>query len=481
MLTVTIFLPLACGLALLALPASRPGLVRGAGLASAAATLACAAVLWGGYQRDGVRWQWQQHLEWVPSIGASYDVAVDGLSLALILLAALLLTLVMLYVLRQRERPKLHAFLFLVMASGLIGVFASRDLLLFYLFFEVALVPMYFIIGIWGHAERRYAAMKFFLYTRAGSLAMLLSFLALYLAMQPHTFSLDAIIEAQPFAGGGSLAGLVMLGMLAGFGVKLPIVPLHNWLPDAHVQAPTEGSVMLAGIQLKLGAYGLMAVLLPALPGTVARYGWALLALGIITLIYGALAALAQSDFKRLVAYTSINHMGYVLIGVAVGALASDRGTRALALNGAALQALSHGLLTGGMFFLAGILGERAGTREIGRFGGLLGRVPLYSGMLGVLAFASLGLPGFSGFVAEFQVIGATLSSSLVAAALVVLGLLVTTGLYLRILTTMVMGEAQAPRGFSDLDAREIASILPLALLSAAIGVAPALVMPLVR
>ena len=481
MLSVTIFLPLACGFALLALPAARPALVRAAALGAAAATLACAAVLWGGYQRDGAGLQWRQHLEWVPSIGASYDVAVDGLSLSLIVLAALLLAVVMLYVLPQRERAKLHAFLFLVMASGLIGVFASRDLLLFYLFFEVALVPLYFIIGIWGEAERRYAATKFFLYTRAGSLAMLLAFLGLYLAMQPHTFSLDAIIEAQPLAGGGTLAGLVLLGMLAGFGVKLPIVPLHNWLPDAHVQAPTEGSVMLAGIQLKLGAYGLMAVLLPTLPDTVARYGWPLLALGVFTLVYGALAALAQGDFKRLVAYTSINHMGYVLIGVAIAALASDPGTRALALNGAALQALSHGLLTGGMFFLAGILGERAGTREIGRFGGLLGRVPIYSGMLGVLAFASLGLPGFSGFVAEFQVIGAALSLSVPAAALIVLGLLVTTGLYLRIVTTMIMGEARAPEVFRDLDAREIASLLPLAVLSAAIGVAPALVMPLVR
>ena len=479
MLSLTIFLPLACGLVLLVLPASRPGLVRAAALVASIATLACAAILWTGYERGGARLQWRQHADWVPSIGASYDVAVDGVSLPLIVLAALLLTLVMLYVLPQRERPKLHAFLFLGMASGLIGVFAARDLLLFYLFFEVALVPLYFIIGIWGDAERRYAAMKFFLYTRAGSLAMLLSFLGLYLAMDPHTFSLDAIIAARPLDQ-DSLAGLVLLGLLIGFGVKLPIVPLHNWLPDAHVQAPTEGSVMLAGIQLKLGAYGLIAVMLPALPGTVSRYGWPLLALGIVTLIYGALAALAQDDFKRLVAYTSINHMGYVLIGVAVAALAAEPATRELALNGAALQAVSHGLLTGGMFFLAGMLGERAGTREVGRFGGLLGSVPIYSAMLGVLAFASLGLPGFSGFVAEFQVIGATLSLSLPAAALVVLGLLITTGLYLRILTSMVMGEPRLPRAFHDLGAREIAALLPLVVLSAAIGVAPALIMPLV-
>ena len=481
MLTLTIFLPFACGLGLLALPASRPRLVRGAALGAAAATLACAGILWSGYERAGASLQWRERLEWIPSIGASYDVAVDGVSLPLIALAALLLALVMLYTLHQRDRPKLHAFLFLVMATGLMGVFAARDLLLFYLFFEVALVPLYFIIGIWGEAERRYAAMKFFLYTRAGSLAMLLSFLGLYLAMRPHTFSLDAIIAARPLDSGGALPGLVLLGLLVGFGVKLPVVPLHNWLPDAHVEAPTEASVMLAGIQLKLGAYGFVAVLLPALPAAAARYGWWMLGLGIVTLVYGAFAALAQTDLKRLVAYTSINHMGYVLIGVAVAALTTDAATRALALNGAVLQAVSHGLLTGGMFFVAGMLGERAGTREIGRFGGLLRRVPVYSALLGVLAFASLGLPGFSGFAAEFQVIGATLSLSVAAAALIVLGLLVTTALYVRVLTHMVMGDERTPKAFGDLDAREIAVLLPLVLLSAAIGVAPAILMPFLR
>lgn len=481
MLNLAIFLPLIFGFIVLCLPQTHVALIRWTALAGALATLVVTALLWLGYKAGGAQLQWRTTRNWIPSIGASYDVAADGVSLPLIALTALLLTLVMIYVLPQKKRAKFHAFLFLLMATGLIGVFAARDLLLFYLFFEIALVPMYFIIGLWGHERRHYAAIKFFLYTRAGSLAMLLSFLGLYLAMTPHTFSLPAIIAAQPLAGRSVAAGLALLGMLIGFGVKLPIVPLHNWLPNAHVEAPTEGSVMLAGVQLKLGAYGLINVLLPTLPGAMRQYGWVLLSLGIISLIYGALAALAQNDFKRLVAYSSVNHMGFVLIGVAVAALATDPRVRQLALNGATLQAVSHGLLTGGMFFMVGMLQERAGTRDMRQLSGLLARVPLYSSLLGVLAFASLGLPGFSGFVAEFQVIGATVSISVIAAALTVLGLIITTGLYLRVLITMVMGEptAEMPK-LTELSAREIVTLTPLLAFSVLIGILPAVIVPMI-
>ncbi len=482
MLNLAIFLPLLTALIVLTLPSSKPALIRWTALAGAAATLIVSTILWLGFDPAGVAMQWRTTVEWVPSIGASYDVGVGGLSLPLITLTALLLTLVMIYVLPMRERVKGHAFLFLLMATGLIGLFAARDLLLFYLFFEIGLVPMYFIIGIWGHEERRYAAIKFFLYTRAGSLAMLLSFLGLYLAMTPHTFSLDAIIVAQPLAGKPVAAGLALLGMLIGFGVKLPTFPLHNWLPDAHVEAPTEGSVMLAGIQLKMGAYGLIAVMLPTLPQAARTYGWWMLALGVVSLIYGALAALAQRDFKRLVAYTSVNHMGYILIAVAVAALAAESSVRQLALNGALLQAISHGLLTGGMFFLAGILQSKTGTREMARFGGLMSKAPLSSALLGVLAFASLGLPGFSGFVAEFQVVGATLSISVWAAVFIVLGLVITTGLYLRILISMVMGEPpeDSPK-LSDLSGLELTAVAPLAVLSLVIGVLPFVILPIIE
>ena len=472
MLTFTIFLPLITGLVVLALPqGTRP--VRLTALVGSLLTLLATLILWAGFDPAGAELQWRATAAWIPSLGASYDVAVTGISLPLMALTALLLSLSMLYVLRQGEQAKAHAFLFLLMGTGLLGLFAARDLLLFYLFFEVGLVPMYFIVGIWGGDNRRYAALKFFLYTRAGSLAMLLSFLALYLATEPRSFAIADIAAAQPFA--GSPAGFwVLLGLLIGFGVKLPTVPLHNWLPDAHVEAPTEGSVMLAGIQLKMGAYGFVAIMLPLLPEAVTNYAWLLLLLALLSLVYGALAALAQRDLKRLIAYTSINHMGYVLLGVAVWGLTSDAGVRQLALNGAVFQMLSHGLLTGGMFFLAGILQHQTGTRELARFGGLLGRLPLYGGLLGVLAFGSLGLPGLSGFIAEFQVLGATLAVSPWLAVIALLGLIVSTGLYLKVLSTLLMGEA--PDDMPEvrrLGVLEAGAIIPLVVLSLTLGLLP--------
>lgn len=472
MLSITIFLPLLTGLVVLGLPKEKVRATRYTALAGSLLTLLFTLVLWVGYNPAGPQLQWRATAPWIPSIGASYDVAVTGLSLPLLVLTALLLTLTMVYVLPNRDRAKEHGFLFLLMGTGLLGLFAARDLLLFYLFFEVGLVPMYFIVGIWGGENRRYAALKFFLYTRVGSLAMLLSFLALYLA-SGRSFSLSEISAAQPFA--GSPGGFwVFLGLLLGFGVKLPTVPLHNWLPDAHVEAPTEGSVMLAGIQLKMGAYGLLAIMLPTLPETVRQYAWLLMLLALLSLVYGALAALAQSDLKRLIAYTSVNHMGFVLLGVAVWGLANDPGVRQLALSGAVLQTISHGLLTGGMFFLAGILQHQADTRELSRFGGLLGKVPAYSGLLGLLAFGSLGLPGLSGFVAEFQVIGATLSVSIWLALVAVLGLIISTALYLKVLTALLMGTPpdDMPE-VRDLNPREATVVIPLAVLSLTLGLLP--------
>ena len=302
---------------------------------------------------------------------------------------------------------------------------------------------------------------------------MLLSFLALYLATEPRTFSLAEIIAAQPFAGSGT-GFWVLLGLLLGFGVKLPTVPLHNWLPDAHVEAPTEGSVMLAGIQLKMGAYGLLRIMIPTLPDAVQRYAWLLLALALVSLVYGALAALAQRDLKRLVAYTSVNHMGYVLLGVAVWGLVRDPAVRELALNGAVVQMISHGLLTGGMFFLVGILQHQTSTRELSHFGGLLGTLPRFSLLLGVFAFGSLGLPGLSGFVAEFQVLAATLSVNVWLAVIVLLGLIVSTGVYLVVLSRVLMGSTPAALPpIADLGFRELAAVVPLAVLALALGLLP--------
>lgn len=475
MLTITIFLPLLTGLTVLVLPRSRPNFVRWAALIGAALTLISAIVLWAGFHSNGDTLQWRMTARWIPAIGADYDVAVSGISLALILLTGVLLTVVMIYVLGEHEQAHGHAFLFLLLGTGLIGLFAAQDLLLFYLFFEVGLVPMYFIVGIWGGEQRRYAALKFFLYTRAGSLAMLLGFLGLYLAMEPHTFSLPAIIAAKPLAHAPNASALVFFALLIGFGVKLPLVPLHNWLPDAHVEAPTEGSVVLAGLQLKMGGYGLVAVLLPVLPETVGRFGWLLIVIGLVSLLYGALAALAQNDMKRLVAYTSINHMAYVALGVAVAGMTSSDTARQLALNGATVQMISHGLLTGGMFLMVGMLQHRAGTRDMDRFGGLIGLMPGFSGLFGLLAFGSLGLPGLSGFIAEFQVIGAALQLSVWVAAFSVIGLIIATAVYLRLMASVLMGTPpDNAKRLAPLSPHEAWSAGALAALSILIGILPA-------
>lgn len=480
MLDLTIFMPLATALFLLILPKSQPRLIRMTALAGSVVTLALIVLLWYRFDAGSTALQARHTLAWIPSIGASYDVALDGVSLMMMLLTGVLLMIVMIFVLPQHDRnPRFHAQLFLALATGLLGLFAARDLLLFYLFFEIGLVPMYFIIGVWGGERRSYASMKFFLYTRAGSLAMLLGFLGIYLSMAPHTFSLPAIIQSQPLANAPGAAALIFLALIFGFGVKLPIVPLHNWLPDAHVEAPTEGSVILAGLQLKMGAYGLIAIVLPILPQATARFGWVLIGLSLVSLLYGSLAALGQTDLKRLVAYTSVNHMAYVMLAVAVAALSADAGARHLAVNGAVVQMVSHGVLTGAMFLMVGLLQHRTGTRELRRFGGVAAKLPLFGALFGVVAFGSLGLPGLSGFLAEFQVIGGTLTISIWAAAIAGIALIATTGLYLQLVAKIVFGTpTKEVSELTPLRNHEVGVVCFLVALSAAIGLFPNLIMP---
>ena len=474
MLTINIFFPLFTAFIILLFPKGKGKAIRLTAFSGSLITLILSILILAGYDISRGGMQWITDIPWIPSINAGYTIGVDGLSLSVILLTDILMASVMLYVLNENDKAKEHAFLFLLMHTGLLGLFSSMDLLLFYLFFEVGLVPMYFIIGIFGSERRKYAAMKFFLYTRAGSLAMLISFLALYLSVEPHTFSLQKIVQAQPFAGSVQTAGFVMLGMLIGFGVKLPTFPIHNWLPDAHVEAPTEGSVILAGVQLKMGAYGILRVMIPALPFAVSHYSLWLILLGIFSMIYAALAALAQKDLKRLIAYTSINHMGYVMAAAGIWGLTQNVSIKQLALNGAAYQIISYGLLTGGMFFIAGMLQHKAGTRDINRFGGLLGVVPVFSAVLGILAFASLGLPGFSGFIAEFQVIGASVGTNIWSAVGIIAGLILMTALYLKIVVNMIFGKPpdDMPE-VSELSGRNNFIVTALILISLFLGILP--------
>jgi NADH-quinone oxidoreductase subunit M len=419
--------------------------------------------------------QLEERASWIPTLGASYHVGVDGLSLPLIALTALLFLLAVIYSGAKGEHLREMFAVYLVLETGLLGTFATLDLLLFYLFWELALVPMYFLIGVWGHARRAEAAMKFFLYTRVGSLAILLSILALWLGVTPHTFDLPAIVAAHPFAAAPRAASWVFFGLLFGFAIKLPIVPLHSWLPDAHTEAPTGGSVILAGLLLKMGGYGLLRIALPVLPDAARAWAPALAALAVISALYGAAVAMAQTDLKRLVALTSVNHMGYVLIGVAAAAASVSAADRDAAATGATYQLVAHGLVTGGMFFAVGMIADRTGTREIAKLRGLWSSMPGIATFFALLAFASMGLPGLAHFAAEVQILLGTLGPFRWAAAGMIAAMVIMTALLVWTLQRILFGEPSEPsQRYARASVRERIAAITLVVLAVVAGLAPA-------
>src|SRR6266568_2920453 len=482
MLSLIIFLPAAAALVLLAVPGRAPrATFTWAWIGVSAADVALVAAAWAGYQPRG-RFGWTENTTWIPTAGIRYHVGADGLSLPLIAMTAVLFLAVAVYSLRETRRVKGYVCLFLFLQTVSLGLFAALDLIVFFVFFDLSIVGMYFVIAGWGHGERaRAAALKFFLYTFTGSLALLLGFIGLYLAARPHTFDMAALIRANPPAGRGLYGGLVLLAVAIGLAVKTPVVPFHTWLPPAHTEAPAAGSAILAGVLLKMGTYGFVRIAMPMLPGTWRRYAVVFVVAGVVSVIYGALVALAQASFKRMIAYTSL------AVGAA-GILASGSAqARSLAVTGAVTQMVSHGLLTGALFLLSGVLYERGGTYQMDAYSGLAGRTPVFAAVTAVAAFGSLGLPGLSGFIAEFQIFTGSLATAAVATAIAVAGILITAALFLRALQQIFTGPLRLPGGpgtpaaFGDLTATEAASTVPLLALAVVIGITPRFLLDLIE
>lgn len=477
--SLTVFVPLLGAALLVVLRGAAPRAAHAVGLTASGLALAGAVWMWARGGPQGAGFAQVEELAWIPSLGAAYRVGVDGISLPLVLMTAILFFVSLVFSVHIGERASSYVALFLLLETACLGTFVALDAILFYVFFEVTLVGMYFIIAGWGYAERGRAALTFFLYTLLGSLPLLLAILALYLGSEPRTFDMRAYIDSPPLA--GLAAMLTLIAMLVTFFVKMPLFPVHTWLPLAHTEAPTAGSVILAGVMLKLGTYGLVRFALQMTPDAFRAAAPYVAALAVVSALYGAFVALAQTDLKRLVAYTSVNHMGYVALGVAVAAAATDTEVRALALDGAVLQMVSHGLVTGALFLLVGMLQERAHTREMGAFGGLLRVVPGLGWAFVLAAFASLGLPGLAHFPAEFQVFLGTFYVYPVA-VVAVLGIALTAGLYLRAIQISLLGEPSAEwKGMKDLSSREWLAAAPLLALTVLVGVAPFLVLDVVH
>ncbi len=399
MLTAAIFLPVV-GAALLALiPREREEMLK---MVALVVTLATAVVglslLFGFDYSDAGTLQYTTDHGWIDVINSRYHIGIDGISLPLLILSMVITVLCVIYSwdhFPEPHNPKAFLILMLVLETGMNGTFAAQDLILFFVFFELVLLPMYFMIGVWGGPNRQYAAIKFFLYTLFGSALMILSFLALYFK-GGQTFDIPLLIEQ-----GGAIAHgtqlLIFGGLFMGFAIKVPMFPFHTWLPDAHTEAPTVGSVILAAVLLKLGTYGFIRIAIPILPEAAKSWAPWIGLLAVIGIIYGALGCLAQRDMKRLIAFSSVAHMGFVMLGIAT---LTDFG-----INAAVFGMVAHGLITGMLFFIAGSIQERFGTRELSRLGGLLLQAPKMGWILGFCAFASLGLPGLAGFWGEFPAI----------------------------------------------------------------------------
>jgi len=487
--TLITFMPTVGILLLLLLP-NRDELLKRASLVVTIVTFALSVCLAYEFDMNDGGIQHMIKVSWIPGFNIFYQTGIDGISLPLVLLTTLVSLVAMLASWNIAKHVKGYCILFLLLETGMLGVFMALDFFLFYVFWEVMLLPMYFLIGIWGGPNRVYAAIKFFLYTLLGSVLILIVLLAFYFSgtgpagAGPAAKSFDltqlagigqGLKGAVPWALGFQVAMFVLL--FVGFAIKVPVFPFHTWLPDAHVEAPTPISMILAGVLLKMGGYGLIRVSMSILPDAAGALAWPLAILGVFNIIYGAFAAMAQTDFKKLVAYSSISHMGYVILGLAVWKLA-DGSAGVFGVSGAMFQMIAHGLSSAAMFFLVGVIYDRAHHRDINRFGGLATQMPLYSGLAAVGFFAALGLPGLCGFVGEIFVVLGTFKFSVTLAVIAAMGVILTAGYILWTIQRVFLGELKDEyKGLSPITLREVVVLVPLLFLAVVLGIFPAIVL----
>ena len=501
LITLILFTPVMAAAILLLLPREQEDLIRWSAFVLSFIPLAFALVLWFSFNPNTPGFQFEERYAWYEAINSSYHVGVDGISLTMVLLTTLLTPLAILASFTIRENVRAYMILFFLLQMGMLGVFVVLDLLLFFVFWEFGLVPMYFLINQWGSEKgereiwggrrvsaRSYASFKFMIYTMAGSLGLLLAIQMI--GVVAGTFDLPELFAVWPTLNQsifglpiGTVKAIAFWAFVIAFAIKVPVWPFHTWLPDAHTEAPTAGSMILAGVLLKLGAYGFLRLVLPLYPVEARFYAGALAFLATMAIIFGALASFGQNDFKRLVAYSSVNHMGFVVLGIAAAAFAAGTEHATLALNGAVLQMFNHGLSAAAMFFLVGVIYERTHTRDLNEYGGLFPLVPVYGGILIFTSMASLGLPGLNGFISEFLVVRGSWPIFTVYTALAMIGLFFTGAYILKGIKQVLHGPLNQRwvGHLSEINAREIFVIAPLMVLMLWIGVWPAWILNIIN
>ena len=505
LLTLILFIPVLAAIVVFCLPKDNLKAIRWTAFCASLIPFLLTVYLWTQFRSGQAGYQFQEQYTWYPAIHSTFHVGVDGLSLTMVLLTTLLLPLALLASFNITDRLKAYMMLFLFLETGMLGVFLAVDLLIFFVFWEIGLVPMYFLINQWGSEKgereiwkgikiqaRNYASLKFIIYTMAGSLGLLLAIQLLGVLFQ--NYDLPVLYAKWNALTSGTILGLSVTtvktvafwAFVIAFAIKVPVWPFHTWLPDAHTEAPTAGSMILAGVLLKLGAYGFLRLVLPLYPVESARYAGWLAFLAVMAIVFGAFSAYGQKDFKRLVAYSSVSHMGFVLLGIAAAARAAGTLDGTIALNGAVLQMFNHGLSAAGMFFLVGVIYDRTHTRNLDDLGGLFPLIPIYGGILIFTSMASLGLPGLNGFISEFLVIRGSWPVLPVFTSVAMLGLLFTGAYILKGIKNVLQGPlnehwTHGEHKLTDINLRETIVMAPLMVLILVIGVYPAWILDIIN